>query len=82
MRKPWIKIGGVLINLNYIIKVVRIDTAAPVYGICFFHASAGVSGGNPTGTQKVTFADAATADAKFVEIQQIMESHSAITDLS
>lgn len=77
--RPWVLVSNVtsgnevLINLNYVIKIVRIDTVAPVYGICFYHASAGESGGVPTGTQKATYASAVLADAAFAAIVQLLQ---------
>lgn len=78
LQKPWILVApGVMINLNFIIKVVRIDTVIPDYGIVFFHSSSGTGA-----SQKVLYADAATADAKFAEIQAIITANSAFQDLS
>lgn len=83
LQKPWILVDtGVLINLNYVIKVVRLDTAAPTYGICFFHAGTGGTGGTISGTQKVLYANATDADNKFAEIQAAMTAEGAFQDLS
>jgi hypothetical protein len=72
---PWILVDdGVLVNLNYVIKIIRIDTVAPSYGICFFHTSAGISSGNPSGTQKATYTTQAVADEKFNQIVDLMSA--------
>lgn len=78
LQKPWILVGdGILINLNFIIKIVRIDTVAPDYGIVFFHSSSGTGS-----SQKVLYTDAAEADAKFAQIQAIMEAGAVFQDVT
>lgn len=78
LQKPWILVAdGVMINLNFIIKMVRIDTVLPDYSIVFFHSSSGTGA-----SQKVTFVDAATADAKFAEIQAILDAGAVFQDLT
>lgn len=82
--KPWLLLeAGVLINLNYVIKVVRIDTVTPTYGICFFHATSGQSGGTASGTQKVTYASAVVADERFAAITTLLsEQETRFADVS
>jgi len=71
--KPWILVeAGVMINLNYVIKVVRVDRTTPTYGICFFHATAGQSASTPSGTQKVYYASSAIADERFAAIVSLL----------
>jgi hypothetical protein len=78
LQKPWILVAtGVMINLNFIIKMVRVDTITPNYGIVFFHSSSGTGA-----SQKVLYVDAATADAKFAEIQAIMDAGAVFQDVS
>lgn len=78
LTKPWIKVeDGVLINLNFIIKIVRHTTATPTEGILFLHGSSGTGA-----SQFVGYADATAADAKFAEIQALLDSSSVFKDVS
>lgn len=76
MKKSWIKLSAtVLINLNFIIKIVRISDAAE--GIIVFHSSSGTGA-----SQRVNYASSAIADAKFTEIIALLDSQTAYTDIS
>jgi hypothetical protein len=78
LAKPWLLVeDGVLVNLNFIIKVVRVDTVAPTYGIVFFHSSSGTGS-----SQKVLYVDAETADAKFAQIQALINANAEFEDLT
>jgi len=76
LQKPWILVAdGIMINLNFIIKFIRKSDTAE--GIIFFHSSAGTAA-----SQRVNYADAGAADAKFAEIQAILEAGAVFQDVS
>lgn len=76
LSKPWILVDdGVMLNLNFIIKFIRKSDAAE--GIIFFHSTAGTAA-----SQRVNYAGATAADAKFAEIQAILAANAVFQDVS